>query len=72
MKGYCKTWFDKESLEFFLENLSRIDNSLNKGMIMRIICDYAKHGKLSIERFFTFLEMHFIYENEEYSMPYIF
>lgn len=38
-KGYCRTVLDQESLKFFLQNLSKITDTLNRSYIWRIFCD---------------------------------
>lgn len=42
LKGYCRTVLDKESLEFFLGNLSKVKDDLNRSYIWRTLWDNLK------------------------------
>jgi len=67
-KGYCRTVIDPHSLPFFLENLSSIEDSLNRSLIWRVLCDNMKLGVISAEQFIVCVEKHLIKETEEITM----
>jgi hypothetical protein len=48
-KGYCRTVLDYESLQFFLANLSKVKDDLNRSYIWRTLWDNLKIKILSGE-----------------------
>jgi hypothetical protein len=48
-KGYCRTVLDHESLQFFLANLSKVKDDLNRSYIWRTLWDNLKIKILSGE-----------------------
>lgn len=69
LKGYCRTVLDSDSLQFFLENLSQIDDDLTRSYIWRTLWDNLKINVVSGDEFLECFIDHFIPETEEYTMP---
>jgi hypothetical protein len=70
-KGYCRSILDAESLIFFLANLSKIKDDLNRSYIWRTLWDNLKLGILTGEQYLECVLNHFLTETEEYTMPVI-
>ena len=68
-KGYCRTVLDNESLKFFLANLSKIKDDLNRSYIWRTLWDNLKIKVVTGEQFLQCVLDHFMTETEEYTMP---
>jgi hypothetical protein len=68
-RGYCRTILDKQSLAFFLANLSKIKDDLNRSYIWRTLWDNLKIKVLTGEQFLSCVQDHFLIETEEYTMP---
>jgi hypothetical protein len=69
LKGYCRNVLDPDSLQFFLENLSSIEDDLTRSYIWRTLWDNLKIQVLSGEDFLKCVLNHFEVETEEYTMP---
>ena len=67
-KGYCRVVLDKISLKFFLENLSKIEDDLNRNYIWRILCDNLKIKNVTPDEFIQCVNDHLIKETEENTM----
>jgi hypothetical protein len=68
-KGYCRVILDVESKTCFLENLSNIEDDINRCNVWRIICDNMKLGLITGEEVINCVIKHIIPETEEYTMP---
>ena len=71
LKGYCRTVLDQESLHYFLQNLSKVKDDLNRSYIWRTLWDNLKIKVLTGEQFLQCVLDHFLPETEEYTMPVI-
>ena len=71
IKGYCRTVLDQDSLQFFLANLSKVRDDLNRSYIWRTLWDNLKIKVLTGEQFLQCVLDHFLPETEEYTMPVI-
>lgn len=67
-KGYCRVVLDSESLAFFLQNLSSIDDDLNRNYVWRILCDNLKIKVLKPQEFIQCVIDHIGKETEENTM----
>jgi len=68
-KGYCRTVIDSNSLQFFLGNLSKIRDDLNRSYIWRTLWDNLKIKIVTGEQILQCVLDHFLTETEEYTMP---
>ena len=68
LKGYCRTVIDPKSLDFFLHNLSLIEDELNRSYIWRTLWDNLKINIVSVEQYLQCFIKHFFKETEEYTM----
>jgi|LauGreDrversion4_2_1035121.scaffolds.fasta_scaffold76921_2 hypothetical protein len=68
-KGYCRVIFDEESKTFFLGNVSKIEDDINRCNVWRIICDNMKLGLISGEEVINCVCEHIIPESEEFTLP---
>ena len=71
IKGYCRTVLDQESLQFFLANLLKVRDDLNRSYIWRTLWDNLKIKVITGEQFLQCVLDHFLTETEEYTMPVI-
>ena len=67
-KGYCRVVLDPESLKFFLQNLSMIEDDLNRNYVWRILCDNLKIKIVTPDEFIQCVNDHLIKETEENTM----
>lgn len=58
-KGYCRSILDKQSLDFFLANMSKISDELNRSYLWRTLWDNLKIGLLTGEQFLQCVLDHF-------------
>lgn len=70
-KGYCRVTLDKDSKNFFLGNLSKCQDDINRSNIWRIICDNMKMGLITGAEVIECFNKHIISETEEYTLPVI-
>ena len=64
-KGYCRITLDKESKSFFLGNLSKCQDDINRSNIWRIICDNMKMGLITGTEVIECFNKHIAGETEE-------
>ena len=70
-KGYCRVTLDKDSKSFFLVNLSKCQDDINRSNIWRIICDNMKLGLITGTEVIECFNKHMVGETEEYTLPVI-
>jgi hypothetical protein len=70
-KGYCRITLDKDSKSFFLGNLSKCQDDINRSNIWRIICDNMKMGLITGTEVIECFNKHIVGESEEYTLPVI-
>lgn len=70
-KGYCRVTLDKDSKSFFLGNLSKCQDDINRSNIWRIICDNMKMGLITGTEVIECFNKHIVGETEEYTLPVI-
>ena len=70
-KGYCRVTLDKDSKSFFLGNLSKCQDDINRSNIWRIICDNMKLGLITGTEVIECFNKHIVGETEEYTLPVI-
>ena len=68
-KGYARVILDSNSLKFFLRNLSKVEDDINRCNIWRVICDNMKLGLVSAKEVINCICDHIIPELEEFTLP---
>lgn len=63
--------FDEKSKIFFLENVGKIKDDINRMNVWRILCDNIKVNNVSGEELINCVIENIVDENEEYTLPVI-
>ena len=69
LKGYCRVYLDQSSLVFFLANLSKIKNTLNRTYLYRVLFDQIKMRNLKPNEYLECIFTHLVVEENLIIIP---
>ncbi len=70
-KGYCRVVLDQQSMDFFLANLSKIENSSNRSYLWRILADQVVLLRMKPIQYLECVFAHMPKETDGFILPFI-